>query len=285
MISQYTLAVYGTICIFNLKIFSGRAMYFNKNLTGTQGFTLIELAMVIVIIGLLIAGITVGTELVQQAEMTSLISDMKSFQNAYNNFNKRYRAVPGDMDNAATYFEGCAATNTNCNGNGDGIVSFADTLPDESYSAWRELALGNLIAFPIVIIPNNWAGVEIVGSTVPASQRKNSGYIMAGASTFFGYDGASNYANSPWSDNTTNAVFFGKPSSIGLGNSSLKPEEAFNIDVKIDDGVVSAGVFYGAQTGRYRSITGVDTNSACVNSDNYNLTLKEIACVSGLALN
>ncbi len=256
----------------------------NKNLVTTQGFTLIELAIVMVIIGLLIAGITVGMNLVKQAEMNSIISDMQSFQTAYGNFVKRYRAVPGDMTNASSYFENCAETNTNCNGDGNGLIAFAEGLPDESYSAWRQLAIGNFINHPIVIIPNSWVGVEIIGSTVPASQIASAGYIMAGAAAFFGDDGA-NFATSPWSDNVTNAVFIGKVSAMGLGNSSLRPEEAFNIDVKIDNGAVNSGSFTGALTGKYRSITGLAAGAACVNSGNYDLTIKEIICVSGLALN
>lgn len=250
-----------------------------------HGFTLIEFSVVIVIIGLLIAGITIGMNVVRQSEMHSVISDMHAYQIAYSSFVKRYHAVPGDMNNASSYFSTCATTNSNCNGNGDGLISFNNGLPDESYSAWKQLALSDLINAAIEQIPDSWSGSEAVGSTLPASEIASAGYIIAGAAKYFGQDNSSNTVSSGWSDGTTNAVFIGKISYLGLGNSALRPEEAFNIDTKIDDGAINSSSFVGAQSGKFRTINGLDSGNNCLSSGNYNTSNQQILCISGYALN
>ena len=151
----------------------------NKYTTRTEGFTLVELSIVIIIIGFLIAGIAAGTSLVKQAALNSVVTDMNGFQAAYNTFVIRYRAVPGDMVNGSTYFPDCAITGSRCNGNGDGILVL-DSTPntDETNAAWRQLFLASMISSGITIIPDNWDAFEVVGSTVPASKiyENQSGY-------------------------------------------------------------------------------------------------------------
>jgi prepilin-type N-terminal cleavage/methylation domain-containing protein len=254
-----------------------------KGIALKQGFTLVELSIVIIIIGFLIAGISAGTSLIKQAEINSIISDIQNNQTSYNNFVLRYGAVPGDMADAVAYFNNCAQTNLNCNG----LIEFATGLPDESYSAWRTLSLANMISAGIVLIPDGWVGVELLGSTIPVSKITGAGYIMSGPNTNFGAG-----TLSPWIDGLTNAVFIGKVSATGLGNAVLKPEDSYNIDKEVDDGSIDVtGAFAGGITGNFRSTGGADAvitigATACSNvNGHYTLTTLQPACVSGLALN
>lgn len=245
-----------------------------------QGFTLVELSIVIIIIGFLIAGVAAATSLVKQAEINSVVTDLQGYQTAYNNFMLRYNAVPGDMKTASTYWTDgvCGETATNCDGDGNALINFDTAVPDETASALKELSLAGMISSYIQVIPDAWDGVENVGSTIPASKVTGAGFILAGASVNFG-------VVSPWTDGITNSVFIGKPSATGLGAPALKPEDAFNMDKKIDDGSVSGGVFGGANTGNFRSKTATTGTCTANAGAEYDLTVATAGCVSGLALN
>lgn len=85
-----------------------------------SGFTLLELSIVIVIIGLIVAGISAGQSLIRQAGVRGVISDFDTLTTALNTFKLQYDALPGDMDNASDYWStDCDPTPTNCDGNGN----------------------------------------------------------------------------------------------------------------------------------------------------------------------
>src|SRR6266545_6313422 len=87
------------------------------------GFTLIEIAIVLVIIGLLLGGVLKGQELITSARVRNLISQQDGVKAAYFGFLDRYRALPGDYANASTTITGVgAACGTNGNGNGNGQI-------------------------------------------------------------------------------------------------------------------------------------------------------------------
>ena len=66
------------------------------------GFTLVEIAIVLVIIGLLLGGILKGQEMITQAKIKNVIADFSGISAAYHGYQDRYRAIPGDDPNAAT---------------------------------------------------------------------------------------------------------------------------------------------------------------------------------------
>jgi prepilin-type N-terminal cleavage/methylation domain-containing protein len=80
-----------------------------------QGFTLVEIAIVLVIIGLLLGGILKGQEMITQAKIKNVVADFSGISAAYYGYQDRYRAIPGD-DSAATRWTGAVA------GDGDGVV-------------------------------------------------------------------------------------------------------------------------------------------------------------------
>lgn len=122
-----------------------------------QGFTLVELAIVMVIIGLLIGGILKGQELLQSADIRAIISQVNGIGAASSTFFDKYGSIPGDINDATLKIRGCSAP---CgNGNGDGNVgNLLDTnslgrvqagitaMPDvETSYFWKHLALADLI--------------------------------------------------------------------------------------------------------------------------------------------
>ncbi|MFI4983935.1 MAG: type II secretion system protein, partial [Rickettsiales bacterium] len=80
-----------------------------------RGFTLVELSIVIVIIGFLVAGIAAGTSLIEEAKLRSVVTDFDTFKTAFNGFSAKYNAVPGDTQNGEAFFPNCASAT----GNGD----------------------------------------------------------------------------------------------------------------------------------------------------------------------
>src|ERR687890_662978 len=98
-----------------------------------RGFTLIEIAIVLVIIGLLLGGVLKGQELITGARVRNLIQQQDGVKAAYFGFLDRYRALPGDYSAAATV--GAVTGNiagTTANGNANGQIQGGATAPVES---------------------------------------------------------------------------------------------------------------------------------------------------------
>ena len=87
------------------------------NKKASQGFTLIEIAIVLVIIGLLLGGVLKGQELITSARVRNLISQQDGIKAAFFGFQDRYRALPGDYANASANIK-CPAACLNGDGNG-----------------------------------------------------------------------------------------------------------------------------------------------------------------------
>jgi prepilin-type N-terminal cleavage/methylation domain-containing protein len=86
-----------------------------------KGFTLVEIAIVLVIIGLLLGGILKGQEMITQAKIKNVVADFSGVSAAYYGYQDRYRAIPGDDPNAATRW--AAAVPAVVAGDGNGVVA------------------------------------------------------------------------------------------------------------------------------------------------------------------
>jgi prepilin-type N-terminal cleavage/methylation domain-containing protein len=108
-----------------------------------KGFTLVEIAIVLVIIGLLLGGILKGQEMITQAKIKNVVADFSGISAAYYGYQDRYRAIPGDDAQAATRWTGATS------GNGNGIVSGtynSQTVTDESRLWWDDLRRAGFVA-------------------------------------------------------------------------------------------------------------------------------------------
>ncbi len=120
-----------------------------RNRARQAGFTLVEIAIVLVIIGLLLGGVLKGQELIENAKIKGVVGDMKAIQASYNGYLDRYNAIPGDEVAATLTGRGWAGTAVpGVAGNGLLAITVAQTftnLGDQS-AFWRSLRASGLIA-------------------------------------------------------------------------------------------------------------------------------------------
>ncbi|MEX2163603.1 MAG: prepilin-type N-terminal cleavage/methylation domain-containing protein [Sulfuricaulis sp.] len=107
-----------------------------------KGFTLIEIAIVLVIIGLLLGGVLKGQELITSARVRNLISQQDGIKAAYFGFLDRFRALPGDYNGAVANIAGAT---TNGNNNGQIRTIAAGDAVDEQIAAWEHLSRAGFI--------------------------------------------------------------------------------------------------------------------------------------------
>jgi prepilin-type N-terminal cleavage/methylation domain-containing protein len=106
------------------------------------GFTLIELAIVLVIIGLLLGGVLKGQELINSAKVKNMATDFKNIQVYIYGYQDKFKALPGDDRSAATHVG--AAASTNGDGNGEIGGAWNSTGATESYYFWEHIRRAGL---------------------------------------------------------------------------------------------------------------------------------------------
>jgi prepilin-type N-terminal cleavage/methylation domain-containing protein len=129
-----------------------------------KGFTLVEIAIVLVIIGLLLGGILKGQEMITQAKIKNVIADFSGISAAYHGYQDRYRAIPGDDPNAATRWAGAAISAT-AGEAGNGVVQGkwnSQTVGDESRLWWDHLRRAGFVAGSLTQQPFN-ASTGLIG--------------------------------------------------------------------------------------------------------------------------
>lgn len=211
-----------------------------------RGFSLVELSIVLVILGLLTGGILAGQSLIRASELRSISSDLSRYTTALQSFRDRYLAIPGDMANATSFWgkdntncpthTGTAATNGTCNGDGAGSLSRASSSSStgETFQFWRQLALAGLIEGTYSgIAGSSGSRHAVIGTNVPSSKITMVGYSP---------DPVSGMSHVTWASITSNTFIIGKNQTPNPTEGAfLKPEELWNIDTKIDDGKPAYG--------------------------------------------
>jgi prepilin-type N-terminal cleavage/methylation domain-containing protein len=272
------------------------------------GFTLIELSIVLVIIGLIVGGVLVGRDLIQAAAVRAQVGQIEKYNAAVNTFRLKYNAVPGDMVPAMAavygFFQLTNTTGAQGMGDGNGVLedgggvgggANSNQFGGEISTFWRHLSDANLVDGQFGTTGNslltaaaglNTATVTNISQSMPAAKigRGMSVTVLSGRGT--------NYYG------LYQIVKIGGTPSASLYTSTLgiTPIEAQNIDAKIDDGSPETGIVlavgpsqpappggYGISSlgeligGAAPSFAGSSTLNRCVigtgvaNTDTYNL--------------
>ena len=130
-----------------------------------SGFTLIEIAIVLVIIGLLLGGVLKGQELINSAKVKNLANDFKNIPVFIYGYQDKFKSVPGDDKKAETNV-GAAAANI---GNGDGVINGqwnSTTDTDESYLFWLHVRLAGLAPGPTSLTDANYIPTNAAGGNI-----------------------------------------------------------------------------------------------------------------------
>jgi prepilin-type N-terminal cleavage/methylation domain-containing protein len=135
-----------------------------------SGFTLVEIAIVLVIIGLLLGGILKGQELINSARVKNLANDFRVIPTYIYAYQDKYRALPGDqlaaqLDNQFPP-NGTATPGSGPLGNGVINGAWNAASPAEAYVFWQHVRLANLAAGPTVLNDPNYTPRNAVGGVL-----------------------------------------------------------------------------------------------------------------------
>ncbi len=237
------------------------------------GFTLIELSIVLVIIGLIAGGILLGKALIEAADVRYAASQLTQLETSYRNFQLKYNCIIGDCPNATslfganyyTYSPGCTYTNGAGNGDGNGIIDGGGGWWGcESFNAAASLAVSQMLPSSIY----NAKGEELYIN--------NNMYFkwIDGAYGYFYNDDLYQPSGMPMLHENT-VTFFKNLPSWPTG-AAMNPVKAQAIDTKIDDGLAEKGKFSGVQAAT-DAVPNTLIPTSCSNGSVYN-TNEDATC-------
>lgn len=252
-----------------------------KPLYASHGFSLVELSIVLVILGLLTGGILAGQSLIRAAEVRSVVSGFQRYHAAYFTFRDKYMGIPGDFTKATDFWSSAGgtgadsacyvaqtSTNTTCNGNGDGqIVSITGQNHAERFLAWKHLANAGLVegSYTGKTAGGNGTYVVTIAGNVPMTRMSNGFYDLF----FVAETNANCYTASKLDANAL--TIYGNNSTFTI----LSPEEAWNIDTKLDDGSPVYGKIVSALSSSPYSVNCTSSDTATAT---YILTNSNVGC-------
>ena len=267
----------------------------------TQAFTLIELSIVLVIVGLLAGGILVGANLIKIAEIRSAIKQVEGIQTGINAFRLKYNCLPGDCANANNFgFE----TRTGAPGHGNGNSLYENCNPLTSWNLqgcetllfWSDLS-------DAALIDGNFTTATDANNTITAANRSlyfprsklGSGYFMVYNTTNVTFPWLGQYQNflGQYQNYLALIDISGTIDASGVSPlPSLTPTQTFAIDSKLDDGKPMSGKVLGGTyqnsgffPGTYPGAPGasVDDTDCTLDADRYNtpsllMLIRSYAC-------
>lgn len=236
-----------------------------------------------VILGLLTGGILAGQSLIRAAELRSVSTSFANYRAAIYSFRDKYFALPGDMTNATSFWTSAGGTGANaacfaaqstttatCNGDGDGEI--ADAAGDgyiERFMAWKHLANAGMVEGSYTGKSAGAANtyVPTLGGNVPQGRISSTFYDLI-------YMIPQSYTFPATKLNRNTISIYGYSGTMG---GAIAPEEAWNVDTKLDDGSPVTGSLF-TFTRTSASGTAYCTTSD-TNTSTYDFSIKANNCI------
>lgn len=250
-----------------------------------SGFTLLELSVVVMVFGVVAAGVFVAQSLIRSSHLNRILNDYDSYIKAFSEFHEKFLAYPGDMNNAESMWGtdpgGCPNTPTSttaktetCNGNGDGKIGDSTTggvlsSSREWFRAWQHLGNSGFI-------PEHFSGTIGPGGVTEATPGVNVPRTSQGGVGWTIYYLQLTANGILWADQYGHMMDVGRAVA---GNKTtgafLTPDEALAVDTKVDDGRPGRGMIRAWRTG---VLSGCTTNDVSQNAQTYATTTNAQLC-------
>ena len=218
-----------------------------------SGFTLIELSIVLVIIGLIAGGILTGRDLIDAAAQRAQITQIEKYNTAVNTFRNKYGGLPGDLpDPYATNFGFQSRSTLIGQGDGNGILqgncggvgqSGVQQGCGELAVFWQDLSTAGLIDIKVPtgagypsITGATWTTLSTtpsISSWIPAAKLGQGNYVWVYSMNGVNYYEVQIACCIGWDIESTGTT--------GAGVNAITVQQAYNIDKKVDDGLPQSG--------------------------------------------
>jgi len=199
-----------------------------------SGFTLIEIAIVLVIIGLLLGGVLKGQELINSAKVKNLATDFRNIPVFIYGYQDKFKALPGDDKLVASHVTGGTLATTPANTQGDGIIGGAwnsTTTTDESYLFWQHVRLAGLTSGSTTVGAADYLPMNSVGGTIG---------VMGGTSIV---------GNAAIKDLSATAVAI--RGTYVICSPNILGKFAKQLDIQLDDGNTATGAMMSTPVANY----------------------------------
>jgi prepilin-type N-terminal cleavage/methylation domain-containing protein len=203
-----------------------------------DGFTLVEISIVMIIIGLLIGGTFGGMKLIENMQVNRTVQDLKAIESAALTFKDTYGRLPGDMANTAARLPNCTVAPCATGGNGNRRIDWttwneALTAGMEKFTFWSHLQAADLLSLGTKNVTDLNFGEGQPEAAIPAGMR-----LVA-------FDGEFTVAGTQREEGA--AIFMGSEPSAAISSVDWVVPCALlgSVDRKIDDGIIHGGFMTG----------------------------------------
>jgi prepilin-type N-terminal cleavage/methylation domain-containing protein len=280
-----------------------------------KGFTLLEISIVLVVIGMIVGAVLIGRDMLQDSRRNSLLADAERVRTAVISFKQKYGYYPGDLPNATTFWganttpaacdtagntsnnaTSTTQTATTCDGRGNGVIgmywSDATLFPSavnidlrelrEKFTLWQHLANAGFIE-------GQYSGYSSSGSSNNA--------ISPGVNVLkTRYNDAAGFTLEYWNTINTSLtttrdwpvagkighLFSWSDPATGIGTAAMITSiDAYAIDNKIDDGLPYTGKVFTFGSNAQATTYGINS---CVSSSAYNIASPTQPCAQYIRL-